>query len=63
MSKEVENAILAAGEYGISNMAMLGNSLFAVGDTDGLVNVFCDHGVVHICRIDKKGMRIVEDEE
>lgn len=63
MSKEVENAILAAGEYGMASMAMLGNSLFAIGDTDGLVNTLSEYGEVHICRLDKRGMRLVEDEE
>jgi pantoate kinase len=63
MSKEVENAILAASEYGMASMAMLGNSLFAIGDTDNLVNTLSEYGEVHICRLDKRGMRLVEDEE
>ncbi len=63
MSKKLENAILAAGEYGMASMAMLGNSLFAIGDTDDLVNVLYEHGEIHICRIDKRGMRIVEGKE
>ena len=63
MSKDVENAILAADKYGMASMAMIGNSLFAIGDTDDLVNILCEYGEVHICRIDKRGMRIVEDEE
>ena len=63
MSKKVEKAMLAAGEYGMASMAMLGNTLFAVGDTDGLVNRLYEYGEVHICRIDKRGMRSIEDEE
>ncbi len=63
MSKKLENAILAANEYGMASMAMLGNSLFAIGDTDDLVNVLCEYGEVHICRIDRKGMRIVHGKE
>ncbi len=63
MSNKVENAIKAAREHGMASMAMLGNTLFAVGDTDNLVNTLYEHGEVHICRIDKRGMRSIEDEE
>jgi pantoate kinase len=63
MSNKVENAIKAAREHGMASMAMLGNTLFAVGDTDNLVNTLYEYGEVNICRIDKRGMRSIEDEE
>lgn len=63
MSKEVNEALLIAREYGAASMAMLGNSIFVVGDTDNLVTVLSNLGEVHICRIDGRGMRIVGDEE
>ena len=58
LSKELDDAISAASEYGLASMSMLGNSIFAVGDTEGLKKVFEEYGEVYICNIDKIGMRL-----
>jgi pantoate kinase len=62
MSPEVENAIKAAGEFGIASMSMLGNSVFAVGDTQNLVQTLVDFGEVYVCKIDNLGGRILKGE-
>jgi pantoate kinase len=58
LPKELEDAISEATEYGQASMSMLGNSIFAVGDTKGLQKVLESHGDVYICKIDKSGMRL-----
>jgi pantoate kinase len=60
MVKEVEEAIKAARKHGLASMSMLGNSIFAMGDTRGLVSELENFGKVHVCKVDKEGARIVE---
>lgn len=60
LSPEVKSAIDAASEFGMASMTMLGNSLFAMGDTQKLVNVLIDFGDVYVCKIDKIGGRILK---
>ncbi len=45
-----------------AGMAMLGNSLFAIGDTDTLVDILSPFGRVDVCTIDPAGARLVLDE-
>lgn len=63
LSKELEDAIMAANKFGMASMSMLGNSIFAVGDTDGLISELKNFGDVYICSVDRKGMRIAQGEE
>lgn len=56
--KELEDAISAAKEYGQASMCMLGNSIFAVGNTKDLKEVLNEFGEVYICNIDRSGMRL-----
>lgn len=58
LSEELDQAISAAGEFGLASMSMLGNSIFAMGDTQGLKGVLKDYGEIYICNIDKRGMRL-----
>jgi len=44
---------------GKGGMAMLGNSIFAVGDTDALVKLFEPLGRVDVCGVDHGGARII----
>lgn len=45
------------GKRGQGGMAMLGNSIFAMGDTEALVELFTPHGRVDVCEIDLAGAR------
>jgi pantoate kinase len=58
LSDELERAISAASGFGQASMSMLGNSVFALGDTDKLSAALEDYGEVTTCKIDNKGMRI-----
>jgi pantoate kinase len=58
-SERVIQAIEAASEFGMSSMCMLGNSIFAMGQTDKLCKKLKSYGKVFICTIDKHGARIV----
>lgn len=59
MSKEVSKAVKAAEEFGQASMAMLGNSVFAVGDAEALESCLKKYGDVLVTRIDQKGARLV----
>jgi len=61
-SKKVIEASTAASKLGMASMAMLGNSVFAIGDTQGLVSVLSEVGDVWVCRVDTKGPRIIQKE-
>lgn len=60
MTKEVHEAIEAAQKYGMVSMAMLGNSIFAIGDTKKLIDVLKNFGKVYMCRVDNEGARVIE---
>ena len=60
-SERVIEAIDAANEFGIASMCMLGNSIFAMGQTNKLCTKLKSFGKVFICSTDKKGARIVND--
>jgi len=49
----------AASKLGIASMSMLGNSVFAVGDTAGLLSVLSSYGDTYTCRVDTAGPRLV----
>ncbi len=59
-NKTVIDAINAANNYGTASMCMLGNSIFAMGDTDKLCNILSAYGKVYICTVDEGGARIIE---
>lgn len=59
LSPELEEAISATRRFGLASMSMLGNSIFAIGDTDGLANELENFGDVFVCNIDREGMRVV----
>ena len=54
-SRRVLDAMGAGSKLGIASMSMLGNSVFAVGDTEGLVRVLSDFGKTRTCRVDTRG--------
>ncbi len=57
--KRVRDAVNAASKLGMASMSMLGNSVFAVGDIDGLVRVLSDFGETWVCKVDTQGARII----
>jgi pantoate kinase len=58
-SKEILDAMNAASELGSASMSMLGNSVFAVGDIEGLTNILSEFGEVRVTKADTRGARVV----
>ncbi len=59
-STEVQEALRAASGAGAASMSMLGNSVFAVGDTDTLSRRFSKLGSVWTCTVDTSGPKVLE---
>ena len=55
----VNEAIDVAKNYGTGSMCMLGNSLFAYGDTDKLSRALSNFGKVYICKVDQYGAHVI----
>jgi len=53
-NKRIIRIIEEANKYGTSSQAMLGNSVFAIGDTEKLVKTLKNFGEVYVCRIGGK---------
>jgi pantoate kinase len=58
-SGRILDAMNAASKLGIASMSMLGNSVFALGDVDGLERVLSDFGKTYTCTVDTKGPRLL----
>jgi len=54
-SRRVQMAIGAASRLGRASMAMLGNSVFAVGDASSVKEVLSEFGPTWECRVDREG--------
>jgi pantoate kinase len=59
-TKEVEEAVRTAEEYGPASMAMLGNSVFAVGHVKDQDRVLSEMGTTYRCKVDWRGPRLLE---
>jgi pantoate kinase len=57
--RRVRRAIDAASKHGAASMSMLGNSVFAIGDTERLKEVLSKHGDVTVCKVDTGGPKLV----
>lgn len=57
----VLQAIEKANTHGMASMCMLGNSVFAVGDTSALCKVFSAYGKVFCCSVDERGARLLQE--
>lgn len=55
----VRAAVEAAEEHGQASMCMLGNAVFARGNTAALQEVLARYGTVYTCRIAQTGARII----
>jgi len=58
--KRVLEAIEASNGYGMASMCMLGNSVFAIGETDKLCKTLASFGEVFVCSVDERGARVLE---
>jgi len=58
-SRKILEAMSAASKLGTASMSMLGNSVFAIGDTAGLTRVLSDYGKIYVCRVDTRGPRLI----
>jgi pantoate kinase len=60
MTKELRKAIEVAQRHGKATMAMLGNSIFAIGDTKKLIDALENFGEVYVCEVDNEGAKVIE---
>lgn len=58
-SDRIADAIESCEDLGYAGMSMLGNSVFAAGETEHLVNVLKRYGKVIRCEVDNRGTRII----
>jgi len=58
--KKVLKAIESANKHGMASMCMLGNSLFAIGDTNKLCETLTSYGKTYICSVADYGVYILE---
>lgn len=59
--KIVLDAIETANTHGLASMCMLGNSIFAVGNTPVLYKILSAYGKVFCCTVDEKGARVLHE--
>ncbi len=59
-SEQVQEAIDAASPFGLASMCMLGNAVFAIGNTPMLKKTLEVFGNVWVCEIDSAGARLIE---
>lgn len=60
VTKQVDEAIKAASNYGMASMCMLGNAVFAIGETEELLKVLNQFGPTYRCTIARSGATVVE---
>jgi len=59
-SDRVLEAIEMADRFGMASMCMLGNSIFALGDTPMIQKILAPYGKVWVCQVHENGANIVE---
>jgi len=59
--KRVLEAIETSSRYGVASMCMLGNSVFASGETNKLCQTLESFGEVFVCSVDECGARVLEE--
>jgi pantoate kinase len=57
----VLQAIEAANQYGMASMCMLGNSVFAMGNTPMLCKTLSVFGKIFCCTVDEGGARVLKE--
>jgi len=61
-SERVIAAMEAASVAGVASMVMLGNSVFAIGRTEELVDILSAFGEVKSCSVDSAGARVLPNQ-
>lgn len=56
---DLNEALHVCDEFGSGSISMLGNSVFALGDTEKLSIRLLDYGPTFICKIDNEGARVL----
>ncbi|UCD14128.1 MAG: hypothetical protein JSW60_01555 [Thermoplasmatales archaeon] len=59
--KRVLKAIETANHYGMASMCMLGNSVFAIGDTNMLCKTLSSFGEIYVCTVDDQGVQVLKE--
>ena len=59
--KKILKAIESANHHGMASMCMLGNSVFAIGDTEKLNETLSAFGKTYICTVDKYGAQVLKE--
>lgn len=62
LTPRLREALEAVAPHGMPSMCMLGNAVFAIGDTEALVDVLSRYGDVWTCEIDRQGARLLEQQ-
>ena len=57
----VLEAIEKANTLGMASMCMLGNSVFAIGETSTLCKILSPYGKVFCCTVDERGARVLKE--
>jgi pantoate kinase len=61
VSNDVRKAMGSSSSVGLASMSMLGNSVFAIGPTAGLVSALSKHGKTYVTSVDREGARLLPD--
>lgn len=59
--KRILKAIKSANHHGMASMCMLGNSVFAIGDTNMLCETLSVFGEIYVCTVDKYGAQVLKE--
>lgn len=60
-NKKVLEAIESANQHGMASMCMLGNSVFAIGNTNLLCETLSRFGKVYVCTVDQYGAHVLKE--
>jgi pantoate kinase len=58
-SRRIIEAMNAASKWGMASMAMLGNSVFAIGDPAGQAKALKEYGEIWTCSVSTEGPRVL----
>ena len=58
--KRVLDAMKSIEKYANASMCMLGNSIFAMGETEKISRILGTYGQVFICNVDQNGARVLD---
>jgi len=59
--KKVLDAIESANKHGMASMCMLGNSVFAIGNTKDLIETLSEFGKTYVCCVSDQGVFLLDE--